>query len=179
MGKTFGAIQWAAARAKARRFPLLVVDSVAALNFRGWPRIQHAASLANLWRGGAWAWTPRDAKEVDAACELVIRCGRVVVLVDESAEWLDSARGRGGALERLYRTARHPDVYVALTTQYAGSDIPRPVLACRPSVYIYSTRPPHASPGSVPVSLGALGRQYGIDDAAADALPPHKCIFRT
>jgi hypothetical protein len=168
MGKTFGAVQWARRIARSRRFPLLVVDTVAALNFRGWRRVASAADLAMAWKGGEWAWTPRDRGEVDGACDAIIRIGRIVVVVDESAAWLDSSRGRGGTLERLFRTARHPDVYVALTTQYAGADVSPQVLACRPTVYVFAT----------PQPLGRITSQYGISEDAARGLRPRTCIRR-
>jgi hypothetical protein len=159
---------------------LLVLDSAAALNFRSWSRIPSAAHLSVAWQPGERAWTPRDADEVDAFAESVIRVRKtLVIVVDESGYWINSSRGRGGGLERLYRTARHPDAYVALTTQHSSGDIPRAVISCRPSVYVYSTRPPGSKPGAVPVSLGAIGAVYGIADAEADALPPHQFIFRT
>lgn len=167
-GKTFTAIQWGRAIAAKRRLPLLVVDAAAALNFCRWPRIDSAAQLARAWRQRESAWTPKDREEVDGLCAAVIRCKRIVLVFDESAYWLDSSRGRGGSLERLYRTARHPDAYVALTTQYAGADISPQVLACRPRVFIFRT----------PQPLGRVGTQYGISTEEAAALPDRRFIFR-
>lgn len=170
MGKTVAAIQWCRERARARRFPLLVVDSAAALNFREWRRVPYAAALAQVWKqGGEWAWTPADRTEVDGLCAAIVRVRKLVLLVDESAYWLDSSRGRGGSLERLYRTARHPDAYVALTTQYAGADVSPQILACRPEVFVFRT----------PQPLGRIETQYGIDPEAAKALKPHHFIRKT
>lgn len=167
-GKTHAAIEWGRAIARKRRFPLLVVDAAAALNFATWRRIESPQKLALAWRSRESAWTPGGRDEVDAFCAVVMKVRRIVLVFDESAYWIDSSRGRGGGLERLYRTARHPDCYVALTTQYAGADVSTPILACRPRVFVFRT----------PQPLGRIGTQYGIAEKDAAALPDRRFIFR-
>ena len=172
-GKTHAAIAWTLEWARLEPKPILCIDSTRASNFAAWPRAASLPQLgAMLWRArtSRVAWLPADRAEVDACIRGVRELGNVHVLVDESAFWLDSARGRGGELERLLRSARHSGVTIALTTQYAGADIPQTVWGCSPEVYVFRTKSPRA--------LAALGRLFGAPAVAPVASLPDRKYLR-
>lgn len=171
-GKTFGAIEWARAWQRLERRPIVVLDSLGVANFAaGWTRAPSLAALGRLvWkeRRGAVAFTPSDFDEAEQLVRAVRELGGVHLVVDESAVWLDASRGRGGELERLLRSARHSACTVALTTQYAGSDVPQVVWACSPDVFAFRTTSPRAA--------AKLRELFGADPAQLAALAPRKFL---
>ncbi len=141
----------------------MVIDSAGAVNLQGIPHVGLRELPDAVWRDGrSVAFHPESDSDAQAALEALHAARGVHVLVDESAFWVDSARGRGGVLERVARSARHYGMTLAMTSQYIGSDVSQQVMACAPEMAVFRSRSPRA--------LRVLEDRYGLDQAQVAAL---------
>lgn len=155
-GKTTLAAQHAAELSRLTGWPVLVIDSAGAAQLGGVPRARNLAdAIEHVWqRRTHAAFTPDDAAEVDAAARAVLAAGRVVLLVDEAAFWINS-RNANGPLLRIMRAHRHAKVWALLTTQHLSADVPQSALSCAPELYVFRC--------TSPAVLDRLEREYGLE----------------
>ncbi len=140
-----------------------MLDAAGVRSFDAVPRAESIAEASRVWRdGGPLAWTPESADEVDRIARAALAAPGTVLLVDEAHYWL-SAATRSSALLRLMRASRHARAQLHLTTQYLGSDIPQPALACASDLFVFRT--------TAPRSLELLRSQWGIEPRRASGLP--------
>lgn len=158
-GKTRLAVSHAVVAARETGWPVLAIDSQGVSNFKGWPHARTAAAaIESVWgQRSTVAFMPNDAGDMEQIIQATLRAGRVHLLVDEAAYWLDSRRGRGGSMLRILRTFRHLPAHVLLTTQHLSGDVPQEALSCAPSLYVFRC--------TAPAVLDRLEREYAVPRA--------------
>lgn len=150
------AVAWSQAWQRREPRPLLIIDSARAVNFRDVPHVALHELARAVWteRRPVVAFHPRGEEEAAAALEAAHDAQGVHLLIDESAFWIDSTRGRGGVVERIARSARHYGMTLALTTQYAAADVSPQIRVVRPEVYVFRA--------VEPLALDAIEKRYAL-----------------
>jgi hypothetical protein len=142
---------------------------MAADNFAAWPHVDLESIPTALWRERRdVAWFPgwhegraraRFAKLVDA----LLAAGRCQVIVEESSNFLTATTAANGRLVSLCRAARHRQVAVAMTTQYAAADLPNSIKSLEPDVFVFRS--------SSSLALAAIERDFGFSPQKVAGLP--------
>ncbi len=156
-GKTTLALKHAHEIVIATRRPVMVLDSISAKNFREEYHEENVEELVEgAWLDGVHTWyTPKSREEVEQICDACYHAGNIVLIIDETANWLTAKSGIDTGLLRLMRSHRHCLVNVLLTTQHLSGDIPQAAFACDPDIYLFLT--------TAPAALKVIERDFGQD----------------
>lgn len=159
-GKTTLAAAQAAELVAATGWPVLAIDSAGVAQLGQVPHVTSVeAVLDHAWtRRQHVAFIPRDEDQVTEIVQAVLARGRVILLVDEAAFWIDARKGSGSPLLRLMRAHRHARVFLLLTTQHFSGDVSQQALSCAPTLYVFRC--------TSPAVLDRLEREYGLDRRA-------------
>lgn len=155
-GKTSQAIVDCWQRTGNRGVPAIMLDPARVAAMR---KVHHAGSVSELERrvyreGKHTAITPGSKDVAEAVFALVLKRGKCVLLVDESAEFLQASGSRVSALMLLMRRWRHLEVDVLLTTQHLSGDVSQAALSLNPTLCVFRT--------TAPRSLEVLERDFGL-----------------
>jgi len=122
-----------------------------------------------LWTDGSHCrWMPNDPDELERMAELARQLRRVVLLVDESADYLHSGTRTRSRVLKLIRTHRHSEVWLLFTTQHPSGDVPQAAFGGGPLLYVFQT--------SVPAALEQLERQWGVPAFLPQRLAAGQCV---
>lgn len=139
-GKTRYAWRMALALSAQTGDPILVIDPTRDEHFEHLPRASTVVGITRLLWGSheSCVFTPKDAEQMQLMMLCVTKGKDVVLLVDESWEYLSAhGLGRTGSLMKLIRQHRHFRTYVILTAQYLAGDIPMSALAAGPKLHVF------------------------------------------
>lgn len=138
-GKTVHAIRIAFEAKERSGFPVLVIDSQGAKNFKDWPRAADRPALYEAVYGSRrdCAFTPKDEADVEGVFRTVRKMGRVILLLDEASFWISKRRLPSDVSEAM-RTWFHSGVLFLFTTQRIA-DIHGTALAIDSTIRVYRT----------------------------------------
>lgn len=155
-GKTAQAISDAWALARRRSVPVVFVDPARVQALEAVPHALNVSELIeSVWTHGRH--TAISAGSGDVFEAVVTACshrGAAVLVVDESAQFLQASGSRVSPLMLLMRTWRHRAVDVLLTTQHLSGDVSQAALALQPRLCVFRTTSPR--------SLEVLERDFGL-----------------
>jgi len=176
-GKTYLALQHARAEAARTGFGVLLLDAMGeARNFAGIEQVASAEeALIALHAEGRREvkWNPLGCfDEVEALARALQKIGRLHVIVDESAHWINSRRGSDSCLMRLVRAHGHVPITLHLTTQHYSADVPQEARSCAPTLYVFRC--------TGQATLDVLQKEHRLDPRLLEALPArHFVTVRT
>lgn len=168
-GKTTLATRHAAALVRRTNWPVLVVNTegvrqLAGVEDSGSPA--RAVARCFTERRNA-AFVPETVEDLNCALEAAAKHGRVILLIDEAAVWID-AHDRHSPMLRLMRGHRHKRVALLLTTQHMSGDCPQEALSCAPVLYVFNC--------SSDAVHKRLWEKYQIPQQAVETLPRGRYI---
>jgi len=169
-GKTTLALQHAGEASRENGWPVLAIDTGGVDQLAHVPAARSVSELVRqVWSEGVHARiVPNDQNDVDDVVNACLHFRHVNLIVDEAADWIDSARGARSPLMKLLRRHRHARARIFLTTQHLSADVPQRALSCGPALYVF-----HCDSGAV---LDRLERDYGLDRGTVRNLPRGKYL---
>lgn len=169
-GKTTLAVREACDEAAATGRTLLICDSIGVVQVAGAlepARGDWRAAIAGVWQARRHVrFIPDGPDDVERIAAAAFEGRNVVLLLDEIGVW-SSGRSIGDRLGELIRSARHRDVSLFVTTQYAG-DVPSFVLQCADEARIFR----HTSRRA----LERISEEFHLDEEQVRALPPYEFV---
>jgi hypothetical protein len=171
-GKTYLALQHARAESARTGFGVLLLDSMGERrNFGGVPRMVSVEDALIALHTGDFRevkWTPQGFDEVEALARALQEIGKLHVVIDESAYWINARRGADSDLCRLMRKHGHVPITLHLTTQHYSADVPQEVRSCAPVLYVFCNTGKR--------SLKVLAEDHQLDPAMIQGLAQRQFV---
>jgi KaiC/GvpD/RAD55 family RecA-like ATPase len=171
-GKTYLALKHAREQAARTGYGVLLVDSQGeARNFGGVERVAGVDDALIALHGRQARevkWTPETFEQVEALARALRAVGKLHVVVDESAFWINSQRGRDSHLVRLLRAHGHVPITLHLTTQHYSADVPQEARSCAPVLYVFRC--------TGQATLNVLEREHRLDPRQVETLPARQFL---
>jgi hypothetical protein len=113
-------------------------------------------------------WFAQDFREVESLARAAQAIGRLHLLIDESAHWLNARRGSDTALMRLVRAHGHVPITIHLTTQHYSADVPQEARSCSPVLYVFRN--------TGQAALDVLEREHSLHRRMIETLPAREFV---